>query len=355
MGAGLSGLSCAITLEKNGIAPTIFEKRNQVGDTFVHSELFLAILTRPIYDAIEYLTENYNIHLHPQSNIKKLILYSENEKAQVNGNLGYATLRGGHKDSLENQLSKQIKSKIIFGSTATYEELLKEFTHVIVATGDPAYTSEIDIFNEAFTVSLRGATVVGEFERYTAMAWLNNNFAPKGYGYFIPISKKEAQIVIGYPNYSENETIDKDKLWNSFYNQARKNLDQNLHITDQFQIRNYIIGACNTPRIGNTFFVGNCFGAIMPFLGFGQLSAILTGVYAAYDILGKDKYDNLTKDLSLSYKNSLALRRGMEKLNNRKQDMVVKSLNGYIGSKLFNSKYDVMRYAGFLLRPLTRI
>ncbi len=29
MGAGLSGLACAITLEKMGVTPTIFEKRSQ--------------------------------------------------------------------------------------------------------------------------------------------------------------------------------------------------------------------------------------------------------------------------------------------------------------------------------------
>jgi flavin-dependent dehydrogenase len=32
MGAGLSGLSCAITLEQNGLYPVIFEHRRSVGD-----------------------------------------------------------------------------------------------------------------------------------------------------------------------------------------------------------------------------------------------------------------------------------------------------------------------------------
>ncbi|MGE5454026.1 MAG: NAD(P)-binding protein, partial [Methylocystaceae bacterium] len=32
MGAGLSGLCCAITLKKQGLDPVVFEKRNQVGD-----------------------------------------------------------------------------------------------------------------------------------------------------------------------------------------------------------------------------------------------------------------------------------------------------------------------------------
>lgn len=37
MGAGISGLSCAITLEKNGIEPAIFEKMSKVRDRFTYS------------------------------------------------------------------------------------------------------------------------------------------------------------------------------------------------------------------------------------------------------------------------------------------------------------------------------
>ncbi len=37
MGAGISGLSCAITLEKNGIEPVIFEKRSKARDRVTYS------------------------------------------------------------------------------------------------------------------------------------------------------------------------------------------------------------------------------------------------------------------------------------------------------------------------------
>jgi len=50
MGAGLSGLSCAMTLEKNGISPTIFEKRSQIGDRFVNGEVLLSIFAFPVHD-----------------------------------------------------------------------------------------------------------------------------------------------------------------------------------------------------------------------------------------------------------------------------------------------------------------
>jgi flavin-dependent dehydrogenase len=43
MGAGLSGLACAITLEKHGITPEIYESRSRVGDRFVNWEVLLSI------------------------------------------------------------------------------------------------------------------------------------------------------------------------------------------------------------------------------------------------------------------------------------------------------------------------
>ncbi|WP_353505385.1 NAD(P)-binding protein [Clostridium sp. Marseille-Q2269] len=63
MGDGISGLSCAKTLEMYGIKPTIFEKRNRVGDRFVNAEAMFSVLDEPIKDCIPYLRGNYNINL----------------------------------------------------------------------------------------------------------------------------------------------------------------------------------------------------------------------------------------------------------------------------------------------------
>lgn len=355
MGAGLSGLSCAITLEKQGIQPIIFEKRGRVGDRFVNGEIFLSILERPVFDSIAFFSEKLGIYLHPVSNIKNLVLHSENEQALISGHLGFTNLRGRHKDSFENQLAKQVKSKIIYKSDYTYEELKREYTHVILATGDAAYATKLQDYQADATVTLKGATVVGDFDTYTVEAWLDNNLAPKGYGYLIPFSKKEANIVIAYPDYPENREKDLNKLWKKFYERVCTLKNQNLKVTDSFEVTRYIIGICKYPRIGNTFFTGNCFGSIMPFLGFGQFASILTGVYAAYDICGKGHYEDLTKPLRRSYNNSLVLRRTLEKLDNQKLDKVVKSLNGSLGNRIFNSKhYDPLKMMSYLLRLWVR-
>ena len=353
MGAGLSGLCCAITLERNGIDPVVFENRSQVGDRFVNGEVMLSILNRPVHDCLAYLSQEHGIYLQPVGNIKKLVLHSENEKAEVNGHLGFSNLRGRDADSFENQLARQYKGKLVLNSTSSYEELLEEFTHVIVATGDAAYTDKIQHYQKDLTVTLKGATVEGKFDRYTAAAWLDNRFAPGGYGYFIPISEEEANIVIAYPDYPENRSGNLEEMWDMFYERARMDLDQELKITDKFEVTRYIIGICKYPRIGNTLFVGNCYGSIMPFMGFGQFLAMMTGIYAAHDLCGEGRYEDLVKGFYKSYNNSLVLRRAMEKMDNAKQDFLVKSLNNGLTDRIFDVKrIDVLKLVSYLLRPV---
>ncbi|ODA40311.1 NAD(P)-binding protein [Desulfosporosinus sp. BG] len=352
MGAGLSGLACAITLEKYGVSPTIFEKRSRVGDRFVNGEVLMSIFNRPITDDYAYLSESHGIFLQPLANISKMDFFSENCQASVSGHLGFINSRGREDESFESQLSRQVKSEIIFNSIYTYEELLQDFTHIIMATGDAAYALKIQNFQAELTVTLKGATVEGNFDRYHAATWLDNNLAPKGYGFLLPYSEKEATLTIGYPDYPENQSLNVKPLWDRFYTKACKDLDQNLKITDQFEVNNYIMGLCEHPRLGNTFFTGNCFGAMMPAFGFGQFSSILTGVFAASDLCGKGKYEELVKPLRQSYQNSLVLRHAMEQLDNHKLDNLVTFLNNKLSNHLLtNQKLNPLKILSYILRP----
>ena len=359
MGAGLSGLACAITLEKYGVFPTIFEKRGRVGDRFVNGEALMSIFNRPINDDYAYLSEKHGIFLQPLANISKMIFYSEKRQSAVSGNLGFVNSRGREDESFESQLFRQVMSEIYFNSKYTYEELLQDFTHVIMATGDAAYALNAQNFQVDLTVTLKGATVEGEFDRHQAVIWLDNNLAPKGYGFLLPYSEKEAVITIGYPDYPENQSLNARSLWDRFHNKTCKDLDQNLKITDQFEINKYIMGLCKFPRLGNTFFTGNCFGAMMPSFGFGQLTSILTGIYAAHDLCGKGNYEELVKPLRKSYSNSLVIRHAMEQLNNHKLDMLVALLNNRFSNKILtkiltSNKYNPLKIASYILKPFIK-
>lgn len=353
MAAGLSGLACAITLEKFGIEPAIFEKRSCVGDRFVNGEILFSLVTRPIQDCIAYLSEKHGIYLHPAANLQKMTLYSPREQAFFEGHLGFTNVRGRESDGFEAQLSRQVRSPIQFHSEETYEGLLSHYTHMVMATGDGDYAKKTRNFREDLTVSLRGATVEGSFDRYAVAAWLDNDLAPSGYAFCIPLSDTEATIVIAYPDDPHREPPDPELLWDRFYERARSDLKQPLRITDQFQITHYPIGICRSARIGNTFYVGNCFGSLMPYLGFGQFSALLTGIYAAMDLAGEGNYEELTAPLRQSYEDSLVLRRTLERLDNSDYDRIVHLLR--LGSRLIeNEKINPLKTASFLLRPYVK-
>lgn len=351
MGAGLSGLACAITLEKNGISPSIYEKRRKVGDRFINGEVLLSLFARPVHDCIASLSEDFGIYLKPASNIQKMVFFSKNEEAIIEGQLGFSNIRGREQDSFESQLGRQIHSKIHYRSEHTFEQLLSKHSHVVMATGDGNYAKATRNFREDLTVSIKGKTVEGNFDRYTVMAWVDYDMAPYGYCFLIPYSEKEANISIAIPDYPNiNQSI--DDLWDIFYSKVRQQLDQNLPVTDGFQIEKYPIGICRSARIGNTFYVGNCFGTMMPFMGFGQYASILSGVYAAYDLCGLGKYEELMKPLRQSYENSLVLRRTMEQLSDDGIDRIVRAIQGYWGEKLFQTKtIDPLKVASYLLRP----
>ncbi|MBK1813847.1 NAD(P)/FAD-dependent oxidoreductase [Clostridium sp. YIM B02505] len=336
MGAGMSGLSCAITLERNGITPVIFENRSMVGDRFVNAEAMFCVLNRPFKDEIKYLSENCHIDLKPVDVVEKLTIHSKNETGNIEGKIGYTNIRGRHKNSYESQLARQVKSEINYNSTYDYAYLCKNFDYVVLATGDGQYSSAIGNYKCDLTVTIKGATIEGNFITKHPHVWFDYDVLPKGYAWIIPFSEKEANLVIAYPDYPDNLKLDVDVMWQKAYDLACKNLKQSFRITDKFEITRYMMGICNKAKIDNTYFAGNCFGTISPGLGFGQFASILTGVYAAYDICNIGVYEELTKPLFENYNHSLVFRRFLESLTNEQMDIHIKNLD----SKILDSLID---------------
>lgn len=348
MGAGLSGLACAITLESHGVNPVIFESRDCVEDTFVCGELLLDIMNKPFNNCLDFLKDEHNISLSAIGDVKKLIVHSKGETCEIDGTLGVMNLRGRREDSFDSQLHRQVKSELVFNSKKTLDDLKSEFSKVVVATGDAGHIVEMDNFREDFTVSLKGATVKGKFKPNTCHAWFNHDFAPKGYAYLIPFSTDEANIVLAFPDHIENSEKDMELLWEKYFLEVSHNLDLNLKVTDGFQIRKYVIGICDKAKIDNTYFIGNCFGAILPFLGFGQFRAIMTGIYAAHDMLGISNYEETTKHFKTEYENSLKLRKAIEGLSNSKLDLLVKSINVFPLNNFANYSFSENSYFNLL-------
>ena len=351
MGAGMAGLSCAITLEKYGVTPVIFEKRSCPGDRFVNGESLFSILNRPVRDSLPYLEKEYQITLKPISAVNRLVIHAKHKTGSIDGDIGYTNIRGRHRDSFENQLANQVKTPIRYHSTMTYEALAKDFDRVVLATGDGEYASQLNNYRCDLTCSIKGAAVEGEFEVDTPHVWFHREILPQGYGWLIPYSQNEANLVFVCPDYPESMNTDIDHRWDLFYNLAMDDLDRNLKITDRFQVRKYMLGRCGQSKVDNTYFTGNCFGALSPGLGFGQFTSVLTGVYAALDICGRGDYEQLTKPLFENYENSLTVRRYLESLDDQDFDHLVGSTNiklvDSLVTKIFSkeSGFDLLKWA----------
>ncbi|MFC7322566.1 NAD(P)-binding protein [Halobacillus campisalis] len=355
MGAGLSGLACALTLEKYGYEADIFERRGMVGDRFVIAEAMFSMFHTPYDDAIKFLSETHDIHLKPSSNIQKIYVHSEKETSYVEGHLGFVNMRGKHSESFEKQMAVQLKGNIKFNQEVTYDEISKEYTHVVMSTGDALDTKKLQTYDTAFKASFKGAVVKGDFNQTEAHSFFNYEYAPKGMGYILSHSDREASIVLVYPQYSENKDLDKEQLWQKFLADCTKRLDQEFTLVNEYSLEDYRIGKTETPRIGNTFFVGNCWGSITPVFGFGQFESILTGIYAAHDIVGIGNYEKLVQPLYQSYHDSLTLRRMMEKFDNKQLDRITKALDNKLVEELITNKnINALKILSKIVHPFSR-
>ncbi|MDG5473659.1 NAD(P)-binding protein [Jeotgalibacillus sp. ET6] len=355
IGAGLSGLACALTLEKHGFKADIFEKKGMAGDRFVYAEAIYSMFHSPFDDAVRYLSEEHAIDLKPASNIQKTWIWTENECSSIEGSLGFINIRGKHALSFEKQLADQLQGEIQIHQNVSHSELSRSYTHIVLATGDAADTEKLQPYHRALSVRFIGAVVKGKFDATVVHTFFNNLYAPKGMGYLLPHSEQEASLILVYPQYPENEMLKKEDLWERFFLECCRKLNQKLSIISTFELEDYQIGKTVTPRIGNTFFVGNCFGSIMPFFGFGQFESMLTGIYAAHDIAGKGRYEDLVRPLYKSYHDSLTLRRGIEQLNNKQLDFLAASIRQpLIKRLLLSKKISGLKIASRLIHPFQR-
>lgn len=356
LGAGLAGLSCAITLERHGVRPVILEKRDTVGDRFVNAEAMFSILNRPYPDALRLLARDCHLLLTPVSEVRRLVIHSASRVGRIDGRIGWSNIRGRHPDAFECQLARQVGSRIETGSTLEYAQAAREFEKVVLATGDGEYAFRLGNYRCDLTCTLRGATARGHFRTDTPHVWFRCDILPKGFAWLVPYSQQEANLVFALPDYLENAALDLDAVWERFLGQVRRDLGQDLPVSEPFQVRKYWMGRCRRPKIGGTYFVGNCLGAPSPGLGFGQFVSMLSGVFAAYDICGLEPYEERARPLLENYEHSLRLRRALEELDDPAFDRLtggldVRPLAGLTGF-LFRTggRLDLLKWLSPLLR-----
>lgn len=344
IGAGQAGLSCAHELERHGINPIIYDRNNFIGEAFPHITAILNISHRPIKDAFEYFRKDLNLDLEPLNTINKLVHYSPYKTTIIKGNVGYLLKNTKDPDSLKKQIySKLKKTEIIFNEIGDYEKLLRKNDYVVVATGQSAYADELGCWQEWFQAFARGAVVLGDFDPNTLIMWIDKDYCKNGYVYLTPFSEKKASIVLVAPNVKEKEI---DHYWELFM--YAENIKYS--IIEEFKLE-HKAGYVYPRQINNLIFVGNAAGGIDPFLGFGHVNALTTGVAAARTIAEGRNYEEQIKPFIERNVHMRQFRKVFNKMGNKSYDDLIWSL-GLPGIRqiIYKTPINVAKLGAFASR-----
>lgn len=345
IGAGVSGLACAIELEKHGIKPVIFEEKHMVGSPMSFARMSLNFLFRPVRDQINYLKSKYNLNIKPISNINSLRVQGPSNKYRVTGQLGYSFLRGEENYSLEKQLANMLSTEIKYESPATYEDLVKEFDILVIATGTGNSAKRLGIWQSTLKNWTRGSTILGKFNPQQVVMWLNTKFAERGFALLVPISTERASLFLTVPNSSHNQL---GNYWKIFMESQAIQPE----IVELWDVE-YETGLVHPHQVENTYLIGNSGGFVGSFLGTGVFPSIISGLEAARSIVHGSNYEEEIRFMSDITLWQAKARQLWNRLDNHQLDKAV-ALTGSFPFKqtIFKTNINVLKSGDKLARLL---
>jgi digeranylgeranylglycerophospholipid reductase len=289
IGAGVSGLSCALELKRNGIIPTIFEKKSCLGDALQFSCIWSRQISRPFMDPLIYLNNKYNLKLIPLSELNEIVIKAPDKVMTAKGGLGYLFMRGIEEYSLECQIAKEVDLPVTFDSYIELKDIKNDFDHVVVATANSIIARQLNVWNDTFTTIARIATVVGDFRINSSTLWLNTEYSKNAFCYLIPNSAKEATLTLIVNNISAYEL---DFYWKEFL--FKENIKYTIIETKDVP---FDCGFADKYKIDNVYLSGSAAGFTDDLIGCGAFNAIETGMLAARSIAFNADYNKLVQPL----------------------------------------------------------
>ncbi len=335
MGAGLAGLSCSVLLEQYGVLPDIYEAQYKIGARFTNGEAIMNILDFPVEDCFNYLDRKYEVKLNPINTLESLVIHGPKDSALIEGNLGYITARGNHPHALEVQLGDISKAPVFTNNYYTIDDLKAKYDVIVVATGNSNEPKRQRIWETDIVANIIGASIRGTFNPHQAEVWLNDSYAPQGYCFLLPYHNNIASLCIAVPG---TAGVNLELLWQKFL----ESLHFEFNVKDTFTLHSFEIGRNKTLVTENLMFVGNAGGFVMPFLGFGQFTSMLSGFEAAIAIANGNmqSYIDAMQPLIDSYYPSLKMRRVLAGMNNNKYNLLIKILQNKYANTTF-SKFPI--------------
>jgi flavin-dependent dehydrogenase len=252
-------------------------------------------------------------------------------------------------DDLKVQIhSKLKKTNIIFNEYADYKKLSKDYDYVIIGNGDPSVAKELGCWTDWVNAYVKGAVVLGDFDPNTFIVWVNKDYCKNGYAYLSPFDKKRASVVLVVTDVNEKEV---DHYWELFL--QTENIQ--YRILENYKLK-HTSGIAKPHRVNNMLLVGNAGGAMDPFLGFGVLGSLLTGVMSARSIVTNKDYEKLISKIVKKNLQFYEFRKAFNDMNNSYFDILISSIDTPVIKQLiYDTSLNVVNLGAHLLKIKNRL
>lgn len=306
-GAGISGLTAAINLVKEGFDVRVFEKAASVGSRFNDDFQGLENWTgeRDILDLLREINIKINFMNTP---LNEVTFYSPSlDKVEFKSKkpLFYLVKRG-RKDSLDSALMEQA---LDLGVGIEFNSPMDNEDCDIIATGP----RRIDVM--AF-----GITLETELNDMAAVIF-NDRIAAKGYAYLLAVNNKAILATVLFRDI-ENALGYLDRTITEF----KKIYDFEIINEQKFSgYGNFLIP--KSAQENGRLYVGEAVGFQDFLAGYGMKYAFRSGYLAARSIIANEDYDKLWKESFLSEMKSRKFSRMiLEKIGNKGYEILIKNL-----------------------------
>lgn len=350
VGAGITGLACALECERLGIYADLYERDAAIGWIWPSVSYWPSMFYRDTGDIIDYLQKEYGIYLKPIGVCRNIKLHSPNQSVSIDGNLGYFVARGKGEESLELQLYRQLRrTPVYFNSNADYKELSKGYDWVVVASGNERAAREFGVWVDKELVWVIGAVVLGSFDSQSASLYLDTSYAGTGFARLTPFSKTQAILGL-YPIGNYQYAL--EKLFTDFI--KKEGLD-NLEIMYKIMPVPFSTGLVKKFQVGNILLAGRAAGLTERLIGVGAPENIISGILAARAIINNENYTKPMKKMQQHLENISGFRNVVSKFDNDDFDRLLSFLNTPgVKQIIYNSRINFADMAGKILKHITK-
>lgn len=350
IGAGITGLACAIECERLGVYADLYERDSAVGWIWPSVSYWPSIFYRDTGDTIDYLKKEYRIDLKPIGECRNVRLKSPNQTANINGQLGHFVARGKGEESLESQMKRHLRrTPVHYNSNADYKELSKSYDWVVVATGNDNAAKELGIWEDEGLVHVIGGVALGKFDSGSSSIYFDTTYAGSGYARLTPFSSTQA--ILGLYAIGSYK-FELEKLFSIFL--EKEGLSKLDFIYKVLPLP-FTTGKVKRFQVRNILLAGRSAGLTERLLGVGALEDIVSGVLAARTMINGDNYTKPMKKLQKHLENISSFRKIVEKFDNDSFDRAVAALDTPgIKQLIYKTNIDFVDMAGKVLKHITK-